>query len=149
MISSGGRHSRVPRGDQQERLSLSRREDPLSLWKCQAIEPALGTGRRRRLDSRATKSALAWELDRELDWDVPEDRLCRAGRLGRFSTPAAACCTPTPGRGSIRRPGVQQGRPAAPQLYDLKHTRVAFLTAGGVDLSEIQRRAGHSSVAFT
>lgn len=33
--------------------------------------------------------------------------------------------------------------------HDLKHTGVAFLAAGGVDPSEIARRAGHSSLAFT
>jgi integrase len=31
----------------------------------------------------------------------------------------------------------------------LKHTGVALLAAAGVDPSEIARRAGHSSVAFT
>jgi integrase len=31
----------------------------------------------------------------------------------------------------------------------LKHTGVAFLALAGVDPSEIARRAGHSSVAFT
>jgi integrase len=33
--------------------------------------------------------------------------------------------------------------------HDLKHSGVAFLAAAGVDPSEIARRAGHSSVAFT
>jgi len=33
--------------------------------------------------------------------------------------------------------------------HDLKHTGVAFLALAGVDPSEIARRAGHSSVAFT
>jgi integrase len=33
--------------------------------------------------------------------------------------------------------------------HDLKHTGVAFLAAAGVDPSEIARRAGHASVAFT
>ena len=33
--------------------------------------------------------------------------------------------------------------------HDLKHTGVALLAAAGVDPSEIARRAGHSSVAFT
>ncbi|MHB1447166.1 MAG: tyrosine-type recombinase/integrase [Acidimicrobiales bacterium] len=33
--------------------------------------------------------------------------------------------------------------------HDLKHTGVAFLAAAGVDPSEIARRAGHTSVAFT
>ena len=33
--------------------------------------------------------------------------------------------------------------------HDLKHTGVAFLAAAGVDPSEIARRAGHSSVAFS
>jgi len=33
--------------------------------------------------------------------------------------------------------------------HDLKHTGVAFLAAAGVDSSEIARRAGHASVAFT
>jgi integrase len=33
--------------------------------------------------------------------------------------------------------------------HELKHTGVAFLAAAGVDPSEIARRAGHTSVAFT
>jgi integrase len=33
--------------------------------------------------------------------------------------------------------------------HDLKHTGVALLAVAGVDPSEISRRAGHSSVAFT
>jgi integrase len=33
--------------------------------------------------------------------------------------------------------------------HDLKHTGVALLALAGVDPSEISRRAGHSSVAFT
>jgi integrase len=33
--------------------------------------------------------------------------------------------------------------------HDLKHSGVAFLAAAGVDPSEIARRAGHASVAFT
>ncbi|MGO8722970.1 MAG: hypothetical protein ACLQRM_09590 [Acidimicrobiales bacterium] len=33
--------------------------------------------------------------------------------------------------------------------HDLKHTGVALFAAAGVDPSEIARRAGHSSVAFT
>lgn len=33
--------------------------------------------------------------------------------------------------------------------HDLKHTGVALLALVGVDPSEISRRAGHSSVAFT
>jgi integrase len=33
--------------------------------------------------------------------------------------------------------------------HDLKHTGVALLALAGVDPSEIARRAGHSSVAFT
>jgi integrase len=32
---------------------------------------------------------------------------------------------------------------------DLKHSGVAFLAAAGVDPSEIARRAGHASLAFT
>ena len=35
------------------------------------------------------------------------------------------------------------------RLQDLKHTGVALLSLAGVDHSEIARRAGHSSVAFT
>ena len=35
------------------------------------------------------------------------------------------------------------------KTHDLKHTGVALLAAAGVDPSEIARRAGHTSVAFT
>ena len=33
--------------------------------------------------------------------------------------------------------------------HNLRHSRVALLALAGVDPSEIARRAGHSSVAFT
>jgi integrase len=35
------------------------------------------------------------------------------------------------------------------RTQDLKHTGAALLAAAGVDPSEIARRAGHTSVAFT
>lgn len=35
------------------------------------------------------------------------------------------------------------------RAHDLKHTGVVLLAAAGVDPSEIARRAGHASVAFT
>jgi integrase len=47
-------------------------------------------------------------------------------------------------RPAVIRAGLLPLRP-----HDLKHTGVAFLAAAGVDPSEIARRAGHASVAFT
>jgi integrase len=47
------------------------------------------------------------------------------------------------------RPAVEQAELAPLRPHDLKHTGVAFLALAGVDPSEIARRAGHSSVAFT
>ena len=44
----------------------------------------------------------------------------------------------------MEKPGLAPLRP-----HDLKHTGVALFAAAGVDLSEIARRAGHSSVALT
>ena len=47
-------------------------------------------------------------------------------------------------RKAVAAAGLEPLRP-----HDLKHTGVALLAAAGVDPSEIARRAGHSSVAFT
>jgi integrase len=47
------------------------------------------------------------------------------------------------------RPAVEAGGLSPLRAHDLKHTGVAFLAAAGVDPSEIARRAGHASVAFT
>jgi integrase len=47
------------------------------------------------------------------------------------------------------RPATEQAAVSPLRPHDLKHTGVAFLALAGVDPSEIARRAGHSSVAFT
>ncbi|HZT66035.1 MAG TPA: site-specific integrase [Acidimicrobiales bacterium] len=47
------------------------------------------------------------------------------------------------------RPAVAAAGVAPLRPHDLKHSGVAFLAAAGVDPSEIARRAGHASVAFT
>jgi integrase len=44
---------------------------------------------------------------------------------------------------------VEAARLAPLRPHDLKHTGVALLAAAGVEPSEIARRAGHTSVAFT
>lgn len=49
-----------------------------------------------------------------------------------------------PWRRAVLAAGLNPLRP-----HDLKHTGVALLALAGVDPSEIARRAGHSSVAFT
>ena len=46
-------------------------------------------------------------------------------------------------------PAVDAAGLAPLRPHDMKHTGVALLAAAGVDPSEIARRAGHSSVAFT
>lgn len=46
-------------------------------------------------------------------------------------------------------PAVTAAGVAPLRPHDLKHSGVAFLAAAGVDPSEIARRAGHASVAFT
>ncbi len=52
-------------------------------------------------------------------------------------------------RVNVWRPAVAAAGLAPLRPHDLKHTGVALLAAAGVDLMEIARRAGHSSVAFT
>jgi integrase len=52
-------------------------------------------------------------------------------------------------RAAVWRPAVARARLAPLRPHDMKHTGVAFLAAAGVDASEIARRVGHSSVAFT
>jgi len=47
------------------------------------------------------------------------------------------------------RPAVERAGLAPLRPHDLKHSGVAFLAVAGVDPSEIARRAGHASVAFT
>jgi integrase len=49
----------------------------------------------------------------------------------------------------VWRPAVNEAGLAPLRPHDLKHTEVALLAGAGVDPSEIARRAGHSSVAFT
>ena len=49
----------------------------------------------------------------------------------------------------IWRPAVEAAGLAPLRPRDLKHSGVAFLAAAEVDPSEIARRAGHASVAFT
>ena len=52
-------------------------------------------------------------------------------------------------RNFVWRPAVNAAELTPLRPHDLKHTGVALLAAAGVDPSEIARRAGHSSVAFT
>jgi integrase len=52
-------------------------------------------------------------------------------------------------RTTFWRPAVVKAELAPLRPHDLKHTGVAFLASAGVDPSEIARRAGHASVAFT
>jgi integrase len=52
-------------------------------------------------------------------------------------------------RSQVWRPAVAAAGVAPLRPHDLKHTGVALLAAAGVDPSEIARRAGHASVAFT
>jgi len=52
-------------------------------------------------------------------------------------------------RKGVWHPAVEAARLAPLRPHDLKHTGVALLAAAGVDPSEIARRAGHTSVAFT
>ena len=56
---------------------------------------------------------------------------------------------PSSWRYAVWRPAVTAAALAPLRPHDLKHTRVALLAAAGVDPSEIARRAGHASVAFT
>jgi integrase len=52
-------------------------------------------------------------------------------------------------RKRVWQPAVNAAELTPLRPHDLKHTGVALLVAAGVDPSEIARRAGHSSVAFT
>lgn len=52
-------------------------------------------------------------------------------------------------RRRIWRPALVASELGSLRVHDLKHSGVAYLAAAGVDPSEIARRAGHASVAFT
>jgi len=79
-----------------------------------------------------------------------EDHLERfTGPTHLFSALRGGLLHPDAWRGCIWRPAVRRAGLPPLRLHDVKHTGVAFLAAAGVDPSEISRRAGHSSVAFT
>lgn len=66
-----------------------------------------------------------------------------------FSTAAAKPWSPAEWRQRVWGRAVRKSGLAPLRPHDLKDTGVALLAAAGVDPSEIARRAGHSSVAFT
>ncbi|MGB9112679.1 MAG: tyrosine-type recombinase/integrase [Acidimicrobiales bacterium] len=66
-----------------------------------------------------------------------------------FTTATGKLWSPEDWRHRVWRPAVKKSGLAPLRPHDLKHTGVALLAAAGVDPSEIARRAGHSSVAFT
>jgi len=66
-----------------------------------------------------------------------------------FTTPSGRPWHAEDWRVRVWRPAVERAGLAPLQPHDLKHTGVALLAAAGVDPSEIARRAGHTSVAFT
>ena len=79
-----------------------------------------------------------------------EEHLDRfAGPTHLFSAPRGDLLHPDEWRANIWRRAVRKAGLRPLRFHDLKHTGVAFLAAAGVDPSEISRRAGHSSVAFT
>lgn len=99
--------------------------------------PKTAAGRR----TMRLPSSLVDELDEHLD---------------RFAGPTYAFVSPDGGvlhaedwRTYHWRPAVARAGLAPLRPHDLKHSGVAFLAAAGVDPSEIARRAGHASVAFT
>jgi integrase len=79
-----------------------------------------------------------------------------ADHIDRFAGPTQVFCGPkgarlrsSEWRNAAWRRAIDAAQLAPLRPHDLKHTGVAFLAAAGVDPSEIARRAGHSSVAFT
>jgi integrase len=66
-----------------------------------------------------------------------------------FTTPNGLPWHAEDWRVRVWRPAVERAGLAPLRPHDLKHTGVALLAAAGVDPSEIARRAGHTSVAFT
>jgi integrase len=66
-----------------------------------------------------------------------------------FATPDGEVLHAEDWRTLYWRPAVERAGFTPLRPHDLKHTGVAFLAAAGVDPSEIARRAGHASVAFT
>jgi integrase len=66
-----------------------------------------------------------------------------------FSTASGNNWSAEDWRSRVWRPAVRRAHLDPLRPHDLKHTGVALLAAAGVDPSEIARRAGHSSVAFT
>jgi integrase len=79
-----------------------------------------------------------------------------AVHIDRFASPTHVFCGPrgahlrsSEWRTIAWRRAVEAATLAPLRRHDLKHTGVAFLAAAGVGVSEIARRAGHSSVAFT
>jgi integrase len=86
-------------------------------------------------------ASVAAELARHLElyaerhyvFPHPHGRVLRAGEWRR----------------RIWRPALAASGLGPLRVHDLKHSGVAYLAAAGVDPSEIARRAGHASVAFT
>lgn len=72
-----------------------------------------------------------------------------AGPQYVFPAPAGGRLRAEDWRRVFWRPAVERAGLVPLRPHDLKHTGVALLAAAGVDPSEIARRAGHSSVAFT
>ena len=66
-----------------------------------------------------------------------------------FTTPNGLPWHAEDWRVRVWRPAVERAGLAPLRPHDLKHTGVALLAAAGVDPSELARRAGHTSVAFT
>jgi integrase len=82
--------------------------------------------------------------------DELADHLDRfSGATYVFATPEGEVLQAENWRATHWRPAVGRAGLAPLRPHDLKHTGVAFLAAAGVDPSEIARRAGHASVAFT
>ena len=72
-----------------------------------------------------------------------------AGATHVFCSPQGGLLRPDTWRNLVWRAAARKAGLAPLRVHDLKHTGVALLAAAGVDPSEISRRAGHSSVAFT
>ncbi len=79
-----------------------------------------------------------------------EDHLARhAGPTHVFCASQGGLLRPDTWRSLVWHPAVRKAGLRPLRTHDLKHTGVALMAAAGVDPSEISRRAGHSSVAFT
>jgi integrase len=91
----------------------------------------------------------AMRLPPSLIYDLAEHLDRFSGATYVFATPEGEVLHAEDWRTTYWRAAVERAGLAPLRPHDLKHSGVAFLAAASVDPTEIARRAGHASVAFT